>query len=64
MTFADLTLQTCISTLAIRNMIRPFANGMLSQACPMSEILGDLTAQLSELKTLKAQNAAASSSSE
>jgi adenylate cyclase len=36
-------------------MIRPFSNGMLDQACPMSEILGDLTAQLSELKTLKAQ---------
>ncbi|SMR56502.1 unnamed protein product [Zymoseptoria tritici ST99CH_3D1] len=51
-------IETCISTLAIRNMIRPFAKGMLSQACPMEDILGDLTAQLSELKTLKAATAA------
>jgi len=46
-------IETCISTLAIRNMIRPFKNGMLSQACPMSDILDDLTSQLSELKHLK-----------
>lgn len=38
-------------------MIRPFANGMLEQACPMAEILGDLTSQLDELKRLKAQGA-------
>ncbi|KAF2173730.1 hypothetical protein M409DRAFT_16004 [Zasmidium cellare ATCC 36951] len=48
-------IETCISTLAIRNMIRPFKNGMLSQACPMSEILGDLTSQLEELRSLKEQ---------
>jgi adenylate cyclase len=47
--------QTCISTLAIRNMIRPFKNGMLNQACPMSEILGEVTSQLEELKKYKAQ---------
>nr|POE48068.1 adenylate cyclase [Quercus suber] len=48
-------IETCISTLAIRNMIRPFKNGMLNQACPMSEILGNLTSQLAELKTYKEQ---------
>ncbi|KXT14282.1 hypothetical protein AC579_1269 [Pseudocercospora musae] len=48
-------IETCISTLAVRNMIRPFQNGMLSQACPMSDILTELTSQLDELKSLKAQ---------
>ncbi len=48
-------LQTCISTLAIRNMIRPFSNGMLNQAGPMSDILGELSSQLEELKTYKEQ---------
>jgi len=36
-------------------MMRPFKNGMLDQACPMSEILTDLTSQLDELKTYKEQ---------
>nr|POF13463.1 adenylate cyclase [Quercus suber] len=48
-------IETCISTLAIRNMIRPFKNGMLNQACPMSDILSELTSQLAELKTYKDQ---------
>ena len=48
-------LQTCISTLAIRNMIRPFKHGMLDQACPMTDILSDLTSKLDELATLKEQ---------
>jgi adenylate cyclase len=53
--YADLYWQqTCISTLALRNMIRPFRNGMLSQACPMSDILNELSSQLTELKTMKA----------
>ncbi|GIZ49067.1 hypothetical protein CKM354_001210700 [Cercospora kikuchii] len=47
-------IETCISTLAIRNMIRPFKNGVLSQACPMSEILAELAGQLDEFKVLKA----------
>lgn len=36
-------------------MIRPFADGMLNQACPMSDILGELQSQLDELKTYKEQ---------
>ncbi|KAK5115157.1 hypothetical protein LTR85_009915 [Meristemomyces frigidus] len=50
-------IETCISTLAVRNMIRPFKDGMLTQACPMSDILGELTSQLEELKTYKQQEA-------
>lgn len=36
-------------------MIRPFSNGMLSQACPMSDVLSELSSQLEELKTYKEQ---------
>lgn len=50
-----LSNQTCISTLAMRNMIRPFdaARSLLEQACPMDEILRELSAQLAEFKELK-----------
>lgn len=54
-----MTPQTCISTLAIRNMVKPFAQGMLEQACPMSEILDGITSQLAELKLRRSQDAAA-----
>ena len=47
--------QTCITTLALRNMVHPFGNGLLDQACPMNDILRDLASQLSELQQLKAQ---------
>jgi adenylate cyclase len=47
--------QTCISTLAIRNMVRPFKDGMLEQACPMADILGEVASQLDELKVLRLQ---------
>lgn len=50
-----LSLQTCISTLAIRNMVRPFKDGMLEQACPMADILGEVASQLDELKVLRRQ---------
>lgn len=36
-------------------MLRPFHNGMLTQACPMAEILSDLSSQLEELKSFKEQ---------
>lgn len=36
-------------------MVRPFGKDMLATACPMADILGDLAAQMQELKTLKAQ---------
>lgn len=45
--------QSCITTLALRNMVRPFKEGMLNQACPMSDVLDALAEQLNELKILK-----------
>ncbi|KAF2772582.1 adenylate cyclase protein [Teratosphaeria nubilosa] len=48
-------IETCINTLVLRNMLRPFNDGMLSQACPMTEIFSELAGQLSELKQLKEQ---------
>jgi adenylate cyclase len=54
LTFSS-SLQTCISTLAIRNMVRPFKNGMLEQACPMADVLAEVASQLDELKVLRQQ---------
>ena len=34
-------------------MVRPFKNGMLEHACPISDVLGTLAEQLNELKVLK-----------
>jgi adenylate cyclase len=34
-------------------MIRPFKDGMLAQACPMSDIFSELTSQLDQLKVLQ-----------
>lgn len=34
-------------------MIRPFKDGMMAQACPMANILGELSSQLNELKSLR-----------
>lgn len=39
-------------------MIHPFKDGMLNQACPMSDVLGELAAQMDELKAYKAREAA------
>lgn len=41
----------------MRNMVRPFAAGrsLLEQACPMDEVLLELSAQLAEFKELKQQ---------
>ena len=52
---ADLDLQTCVSTLVMRNMVRPFQAGqnLLEQACPMDDVLGHITAQLAEFRILK-----------
>jgi len=36
-------------------MIRPFKNGMLEHACPMTDIFADLTSQLAELQTYRDQ---------
>ncbi|KAK5712018.1 hypothetical protein LTR15_012086 [Elasticomyces elasticus] len=49
-------IETCISTLAIRNMVRPFKDGMLNQACPMNDVLSEISSQLEELKRYKEQD--------
>jgi adenylate cyclase len=36
-------------------MVRPFKDGMLEQACPMADILGEVASQLDELKVLRLQ---------
>ncbi|KAI9688825.1 MAG: cysteinyl-tRNA synthetase [Bathelium mastoideum] len=46
-------IETCITTLTLRNLVRPFSQGMLQQACPMTEILSQVTSQLTELQTIK-----------
>lgn len=47
--------QTCISTLAMRNMVRPFVSGqnILEQAMPMGDVLQSISEQLAELKAFK-----------
>ena len=47
-------LQTCITTLALRHMVRPFGQRpLLEQACPMADILTELQSQLQELQQYK-----------
>ena len=50
-------VQTCVTTLVVRNMVRPFVRGrnILEQATPIGDILGDLAARLAELEAFKAQ---------
>ncbi|KAK5288286.1 hypothetical protein LTR16_003418 [Cryomyces antarcticus] len=49
-------IESCITSLALRNLIRPFRPGRLfEQACPMADILSELTSQLAELKAFKEQ---------
>ena len=57
-------IETCITTLALRNMVRPFKNGITSQACPMGDVLAELAAQLAELETLKQSVGAANAEEE
>ena len=47
--------QTCITTLTIRNMVRPFvaSQSLLTQAVPMGDILTELAQQLAQLKAYK-----------
>ncbi|KAB8345871.1 hypothetical protein FH972_022926 [Carpinus fangiana] len=47
-------IETCINTLALRNLVYPFKDGILSNACPIGDIFKALAEQLSELNTLKA----------
>ncbi|KAF4549048.1 Adenylate cyclase-like protein [Elsinoe fawcettii] len=47
-------IETAITTLVLRNALRPFRPGtMLSSACPISDILGEVLGQLSELQDIK-----------
>jgi adenylate cyclase len=47
-------IETCTTTLALRHMVRPFGSvPILEQACPMSDILGELAASLKELQQYK-----------
>ncbi|KAF2101621.1 PP2C-domain-containing protein [Rhizodiscina lignyota] len=46
-------IETCTTTLALRNLVRPFNAGMLSQACPMQDIFGELHANMQELSALR-----------
>ncbi|KAF2218200.1 hypothetical protein BDZ85DRAFT_245625 [Elsinoe ampelina] len=47
-------IETAITTLVLRNALRPFRPGnMLASACPISDILGDILGQLSELQDIK-----------
>ncbi|KAI9725159.1 MAG: cysteinyl-tRNA synthetase [Chrysothrix sp. TS-e1954] len=48
-------IETCITSLALRNLMRPFNQGILQQACPMTDIFAELKAQMEELQTLKQQ---------
>lgn len=45
--------QTCITTLSLRNMVRPFKDGMLDQACPMGDILDEVQARLAQVQALR-----------
>jgi len=46
-------IETCITTLSLRNMVNPFKQGMLQQACPMADIFSAINDQMNELKLLK-----------
>ncbi|KAF2083264.1 PP2C-domain-containing protein [Saccharata proteae CBS 121410] len=50
-------IESCVTTLELRNTFRPFRDGMLAQACSITEIFGSLKDQLEELRQLKAQAA-------
>ncbi|KAF2862295.1 PP2C-domain-containing protein [Piedraia hortae CBS 480.64] len=47
-------IESCTTTLSVRNMVRPFRDGMLDQAGPMADILTELASQLAELKAIRA----------
>lgn len=40
----------------LRNIVRPFKDGMFEAACPMGDIFADLASQLEELKAYKENN--------
>lgn len=46
-------LQTCVTTLVLRNMVQPFKPGFLQTCVPMADILGEITGQMQELKRIK-----------
>lgn len=56
-TNAPLFLQTCVNTLAVRHLMRPFKPGdrLEDHAVPMAEVMLQLQTQLAEFKALKEQ---------
>ncbi|KAF2739356.1 hypothetical protein EJ04DRAFT_607726 [Polyplosphaeria fusca] len=47
-------IETCATTLALRHMVRPFGSSpLLTQACPMTDILAELQSSLKELQQYK-----------
>lgn len=48
-------IETCIASLTLRNLYRPFRNGLLESACPLSDIFAELTNDLSELQRYRQQ---------
>lgn len=53
MKLANVLLQTCINTLALRNIVHPFRDGMLEHAGPIGDVFKELQSQLAELATIK-----------
>ncbi|KAL1311540.1 hypothetical protein AAFC00_001660 [Neodothiora populina] len=48
-------IETCVTTLALRNMVQPFRPGILQDCKSMDDILGVILAGMTELKALKGQ---------
>ncbi|KAL9057774.1 MAG: hypothetical protein Q9162_002115 [Coniocarpon cinnabarinum] len=48
-------IETCINTLSLRNLVRPFKNGIMEGACPMADVFAELAGSLKELETLRSQ---------
>ncbi|GAB7351648.1 hypothetical protein MBLNU459_g2252t3 [Dothideomycetes sp. NU459] len=46
-------IETCVTTLALRNMVQPFGPNILQHCLPMKDILGSISSQLEELKRIK-----------
>ncbi|KAF2457648.1 hypothetical protein BDY21DRAFT_286019 [Lineolata rhizophorae] len=46
-------IESCITALQLRNLVRPFKEGMLQQACAMQDIFGELEVKLAELEELR-----------
>jgi adenylate cyclase len=52
-------IQSCINTLALRHMVRPFGTAAAAAAAPMADIFAELAGQMAELRAFKQQQAIA-----